>query len=151
MKEYIKKYHINKNINELFDILLNNIKNEKYEYIIDNNLIPNNILSLFLNNNKKIILKIKNKIKIKNNNIIYIKNRIKIKNNNLTNFFINILKFVKLYSYITLTKVNEKNTLLNIHITVDIFITKYYKDILETLTLDISKNIFDKCFSKISL
>lgn len=167
MKEYSDSFTLNKNISNIYNLLLEdnkilnslfNIKkydkndwknNTKIDYLtIEEYDIPDFISHCFLNKTKIINLEIKNIKILFNDNEIIIKSKIKPFNNKSfvikTTNFLNLFKFKIKYH---LKKIDNNNTLIDIHIFVRVLLNNSLKTFIEDYIINYYKILINKTIS----
>lgn len=142
-KEFVKK-----NLNVIYHNVEEWVDNKRKEEIcidINKDLIPNEILTIFLNGETHIHLKLKNKMKRNDNNIEII-NKIKYDDKTIKTAIINFLNIVKIDNDIKIVKLNDNSTLLEfkIKIKINVINALNIQTILEEFILVLIKNTFEK-------
>lgn len=167
MKEYSDSFTINKNISNIYNLLLEDTKiinslfnvkkyemndwknNTKIDYLsIEDYDIPDIISDCFLNKTKIINLQIKNIKELHNDNKIIIKSKIKPYNNK--SFIIKATSFLNLFKFkikYHLYKIDDNNTLIKIHIFVRVLLNNSLKTFIENYIIDYYKIIINKTIS----
>jgi hypothetical protein len=162
MKEYSNTFTINKNIDTVFELLINNnseimyklfnfsdsydknnivepwIKNKRINVLkVNIPEIPDIISDNYFNKSKDICIKLKNYISIRNDNQIIVK--VKVKPTNINSIAANIaykLKLLKTKFVFNLNRIDDYNTKLILNVSSYAYIPPPFNELLEKFTID---------------